>query len=131
MARFAASIRIAGRNGPALPEEREARRIPSDPESVIHAVPELDLAAAGVSSIIWASGNMLADTGVIDAMVAAFESRDGELDERLLAAMDTGLAAGGEMGPVCPAGSRPPSGRAGGWSLCGSTGTSHRSLNCA
>lgn len=51
-----------------------------------------------------AGGNMLADTGVIDAMVAAFESHDGELAERLLAAMDAAVAAGGEMGPVYSAG---------------------------
>jgi len=51
-----------------------------------------------------AGGNMLAEEGVIDAMVAAFESADGELAERLLAAMDAALAAGGEMGPVHSAG---------------------------
>lgn len=51
-----------------------------------------------------AGGNLLADEGVIAPMVAAFESRDGELAERLLAAMDAALAAGGEMGPVFSAG---------------------------
>lgn len=49
-------------------------------------------------------GNMLADTGVVDAMVQAFESCEAELADRLLAAMDAGLAAGGEMGPVHSAG---------------------------
>lgn len=49
-------------------------------------------------------GNMLASEAVIDAMVASFESHDGELAERLLAAMDAALAAGGEMGPVHSAG---------------------------
>jgi len=51
-----------------------------------------------------AGGNMLADAGVIDAMVAAFEAHEGELAERLLAAMDAALATGGEMGPVHSAG---------------------------
>lgn len=51
-----------------------------------------------------AGGNMLAGEGVIDTMVAAFESHDGELAERLLAAMDAALAVGGEMGPVHSAG---------------------------
>ncbi|HYW76538.1 MAG TPA: DUF1028 domain-containing protein [Gammaproteobacteria bacterium] len=51
-----------------------------------------------------AGGNMLASETVIDAMVASFESHDGELAERLLATMDAALAAGGEMGPVHSAG---------------------------
>lgn len=45
-------------------------------------------------------GNMLADTQVADAMVTAFEGHEGELAERLIATMEAGLEAGGEMGPV-------------------------------
>lgn len=51
-----------------------------------------------------AGGNMLASEGVIDAMVASFETQHGELAERLLAALDAALAAGGEVGPVHSAG---------------------------
>ncbi len=51
-----------------------------------------------------AAGNMLADRGVPDAMVAAFEAADGELEERLLAALRAGADAGGEVGPVYSAG---------------------------
>ena len=51
-----------------------------------------------------AGGNMLADEAVIDAMVATFEAHQGELAERLLAALDAAVAAGGEMGPVHSAG---------------------------
>ncbi|PAJ79220.1 DUF1028 domain-containing protein [Burkholderia ubonensis] len=47
-----------------------------------------------------AAGNLLADAGVIDAMVPAFEQARGALAERLLAAMHAALAAGGEAGPV-------------------------------
>lgn len=47
-----------------------------------------------------AAGNMLADTGVIAAMVRAFEMATGPLAERLLAAMQAGQAEGGEAGPV-------------------------------
>ncbi len=47
-----------------------------------------------------AAGNMLADPGVIDAMVRAFEQATGHLAERLLAAMHAGQAQGGEAGPV-------------------------------
>ncbi|MFM0500580.1 flavin-containing monooxygenase [Paraburkholderia caffeinilytica] len=44
------------RNGLDLPEEPEARNMLPDPECVTHPLPELDLAAAGVTSIVWATG---------------------------------------------------------------------------
>jgi putative flavoprotein involved in K+ transport len=46
----------AERYGLDLPEEPEARRIPPDPDCVSEPIGELDLAAAGVSSIVWATG---------------------------------------------------------------------------
>ncbi|MEM8813241.1 MAG: NAD(P)/FAD-dependent oxidoreductase [Pseudomonadota bacterium] len=47
------------RNGLELPPEPEARAIDSDPECVTNPVLELDLAAAGVRTIIWATGYAL------------------------------------------------------------------------
>ena len=47
-----------------------------------------------------AAGNMLANPGVIGAMVRAFEQASGHLADRLLAAMHTAGAEGGEAGPV-------------------------------
>lgn len=47
-----------------------------------------------------AAGNMLANPGVIEAMVAAFETASGHLADRLLAAMHAAVAGGGEAGPV-------------------------------
>lgn len=49
-----------------------------------------------------AAGNLLADAGVPAAMAAAFEASDPALGlpERLVRAMEAGLAAGGEAGPV-------------------------------
>ncbi len=44
------------RNGLDLPEEPEARRLDPDPDCVTHPIRELDLAKAGVASIIWATG---------------------------------------------------------------------------
>ena len=44
------------RNGLDLPEEPEARVIGPDPECMTHPVRELDLAAAGITSVIWAVG---------------------------------------------------------------------------
>ncbi len=51
-----------------------------------------------------AGGNLLADPGVPQAMLAAFAATGGHLGDRLLAALGAGLAAGGEAGPVMSAG---------------------------
>lgn len=44
------------RNGLDLPEEPDARRIGPDPECVTNPILDLDLAEAGVSTILWATG---------------------------------------------------------------------------
>ena len=60
-----------------------------------------DVHAAGAA----AAGNLLADTGVPAAMLAAFGDRLGDdLGDRLIAALRAGLAAGGEVSPVRSAG---------------------------
>jgi len=52
-----------------------------------------------------AAGNLLADAGVPAAMLAAFQDRTGDdLGARLMAALQAGLAAGGEISPVRSAG---------------------------
>ncbi|MBH1974262.1 MAG: DUF1028 domain-containing protein [Rhodobacteraceae bacterium] len=51
-----------------------------------------------------AGGNLLADAAVPQAMVTAFETATGHLGDRLMAALQAGLAAGGEAGPVHSAG---------------------------
>jgi uncharacterized Ntn-hydrolase superfamily protein len=43
-----------------------------------------------------AQGNILAGEDVVEAMVEAFESTEGHLSFRLLAALDAGQAAGGD-----------------------------------
>jgi uncharacterized Ntn-hydrolase superfamily protein len=50
------------------------------------------------------AGNMLAGTHVVDAVVDAFEGSTGELEDRLLSALEAGLDAGGEAGPLHSAG---------------------------
>jgi uncharacterized Ntn-hydrolase superfamily protein len=57
-----------------------------------------------IGSGVVAAGNMLSGTEVIDAVVDAFESTAGQLEERLMSALTAGLAAGGEAGPVHSAG---------------------------
>jgi uncharacterized Ntn-hydrolase superfamily protein len=60
-----------------------------------------DVHAAGAA----AAGNLLADRGVPAAMLAAFQDRAGDdLGVRLIAALEAGLAAGGEVSPVRSAG---------------------------
>jgi putative flavoprotein involved in K+ transport len=44
------------RNGLDLPEEPQARVFAADPHCLSSPLPELDLAAAGVTSIVWATG---------------------------------------------------------------------------
>ena len=52
-----------------------------------------------------ALGNLLANAQVPMRMMSAFnESEDAELGDRLMAAMQAGLAAGGEAGPMLSAG---------------------------
>jgi len=51
-----------------------------------------------------AGGNLLASDAVPAAMVAGFEAATGHLGERLMQALEAGLAAGGEAGPVHSAG---------------------------
>jgi uncharacterized Ntn-hydrolase superfamily protein len=49
-------------------------------------------------------GNLLANDRVPATMVAAFEASQGHLADRLILALEAGLAAGGEAGPVRSAG---------------------------
>jgi uncharacterized Ntn-hydrolase superfamily protein len=51
-----------------------------------------------------AAGNLLANRDVPDAMIRTFQSTNGDLGDRLMAALEAGLAAGGEAGPVHSAG---------------------------
>jgi putative flavoprotein involved in K+ transport len=60
------------RNGLDLPEEPDARLLAPDPEDMAHPMLELDLARAGVTSILWATG-YAADFSWLH--VDAFDSR--------------------------------------------------------
>jgi putative flavoprotein involved in K+ transport len=60
------------RNGLDLPEEPEARRTFPEPECVSRPILELDLRAAGITSIIWATGYA---TDFSWLQVAAFDER--------------------------------------------------------
>ncbi|WP_084145284.1 DUF1028 domain-containing protein [Amycolatopsis jejuensis] len=60
--------------------------------------------AAATADGVVAAGNMLAGEHIPQAMVDAFGAATGELERRLVAAVQAGLAAGGEEGPVRSAG---------------------------
>ncbi|WAJ28354.1 flavin-containing monooxygenase [Antarcticirhabdus aurantiaca] len=67
------------RNGLDLPEEPEARSIGEDPSCVSEPILELDLAAAGVSAIVWATG-YTADYGWLE--VDAFDANGRPAHQR-------------------------------------------------
>ena len=60
----------------------------------------LGIHATDANSECVAAGNLLADAGIPTAMTDAFTHRTGHLVDRLLGALDAGLAAGGEAGSV-------------------------------
>ena len=65
----------------------------------------LGVTAAAQGRDCVAAGNLLANAGVIAAMVEAFEARPRDfIADRLLAALEAGVAAGGEAGPIHSAG---------------------------
>ena len=65
----------------------------------------LGLHAEAEGRNVVSAGNLLANTGVPAAIVAAFEATEGTpLGPRILTAMAAGLAAGGEAGPIRSAG---------------------------
>lgn len=58
--------------------------------------------AEGVDCV--SGGNLLANDAIPVAMVTAFQGASGHLGDRLMTALEAGLAAGGEAGPVHSAG---------------------------
>ena len=75
--------------------------------TAIHSGPNaLGIWAEAQGRDVAAGGNLLANPGVPQAIVAGFESSTGHLGDRLIAAMRAGVAAGGEAGPVHSAGLR-------------------------
>jgi uncharacterized Ntn-hydrolase superfamily protein len=65
----------------------------------------LGIFASAHGQNVIALGNLLANAEVPKRMMSAFnENADAELGDRLIAAMQAGLAAGGEAGPMLSAG---------------------------
>jgi uncharacterized Ntn-hydrolase superfamily protein len=64
----------------------------------------LGMVASAIGDGAVAAGNMLADLSVPQAMVKGWSQAEGEIEERLLAALRAGRDAGGEAGPIHSAG---------------------------
>lgn len=86
-------------------EYRQVLAVDVADETAIHSGPNslgiwTQAQGAGVAS----GGNLLANDTVPQAIVDGFLASTGHLGDRLIAAMQAGLAAGGEAGPVHSAG---------------------------
>ena len=84
---------------------RQVLAIDRQGQTAIHSGPKslgIWTQAQGVN--VASGGNLLANDGVPEAIVAAFEAAQGHLGDRLIAALRAGLTAGGEAGPVHSAG---------------------------
>ncbi|NYE24243.1 flavin-containing monooxygenase [Pigmentiphaga litoralis] len=71
------------RNGLDLPPEPDAWVIPADPDSLTHPILSLDLAKAGITTILWATGFKY-DFNWLD--VAAFDDKGDPLQKRGISA---------------------------------------------
>ena len=95
----AALAQVLGRNG--YSQYRQVAVLDSQGRGALFSGSEsLGVYNAVAGDQCVAAGNLLADQGVINAMVKAFEDGEGCLADRLLAAMQAAIQAGGEAGPV-------------------------------
>ncbi|MBD8893668.1 DUF1028 domain-containing protein [Roseibium litorale] len=95
----------AARDADGFPDYRQLLAIDANGRTAIHSGPKaLGIWTSANGTDCVAAGNLLANDQVPAAMVAAFEKTGGVLADRLVAAMQAGLASGGEAGPVHSAG---------------------------
>ena len=86
-------------------EYRQVLTVDGKGNTAIHSGPNslgIWTQAQGVN--VASGGNLLANDTVPQAIVDAFQASGGHLGDRLIAALQAGLAAGGEAGPVHSAG---------------------------
>jgi uncharacterized Ntn-hydrolase superfamily protein len=101
----AASAVATARDADRFPDYRQLLAVDRTGETAVHSgAKALGTWASAEGRDCVAGGNLLADGLVPSAMVAAFETAEGTLGDRLIAALQAGLAAGGEAGPVHSAG---------------------------
>ena len=89
----------------AFIEYRQVLMVDAMGRTAIHSGPNaLGIWSEAKAENVASGGNLLADSGVPQAIVDGFLTAEGHLGDRLIAAMRAGLAAGGEAGPVHSAG---------------------------
>ncbi len=89
----------------AFIEYRQVLAVDAQGGTAIHSGPNsLGIWTQSEGRDVASGGNLLANDGVPEAIVAHFQSSEGHLGDRLLGAMRAGLECGGEAGPVHSAG---------------------------
>ena len=83
------------------PAFRQLLAVDAQGRTAIHSGPRaLGIWAVAEGAGVASGGNLLAHDGVPRGIVQAFAASVGTLGDRLIAAMQAGLAAGGEAGPI-------------------------------
>ena len=86
-------------------EYRQVLAVDKAGSTAIHSGPNsLGIWTQAEGQDVASGGNLLANDSVPQAIVDGFQSNNGHLGDRLIAAMRAGLAAGGEAGPLHSAG---------------------------
>lgn len=86
-------------------EYRQVLAVDSQGRTAIHSGPNsLGIWTQAQSENVASGGNLLDNDGVPQAIVDGFLASSGHIGDRLIAAMQAALAAGGEAGPVHSAG---------------------------
>lgn len=86
-------------------EYRQVLAVDRQGQTAIHSGPNsLGIWTQAQTLNVASGGNMLANDGVPQAIVDGYLAASGHIGDRLIAAMQAGLAAGGEAGPVHSAG---------------------------
>jgi len=91
----------------SFPEYRQLTIIDANGGTAVHSgIHTLGVNNAAQGENCVSAGNLLANPGIPQAVIAAFEASDPEqeLGRRVITAMQAGLAAGGEAGPIKSAG---------------------------
>lgn len=96
---------IAALQGAPFLAYRQLLAVDAAGRAAVHSGPRaLGIWGHATGPGVAAGGNLLADPGVPQVLVDAFLAATGHLGDRLLAALQAGLATGGEAGPVHSAG---------------------------
>ena len=86
-------------------EYRQVLAIDRQGNTAIHSGPNsLGIWTQAMGKDVASGGNLLANDTVPSAIVTAFQNSKGHLGDRLISAIQAGLHAGGEVGPVHSAG---------------------------